>query len=1422
MKIIGKRSTPLLLTLFLVISLFPGTAMAASSTVSVRIIGENSVILNQSIDVSTITDYTTDSNDTHSGLNALDAIISATQQNSLGDYNVSYNSTYNTYYISELAGVAPSSSDYWGTLAASSSGVYDGNSLSNHSLTAGDTYVVYYDKYTGGNVNYGYQSYAWFTADMASGTAGNPIEVGAKTTIYDESYNTVEATLSNATVYAEGGSYITPTAVAVTDSSGMAYITFADAGTYTLTLSSNYTYAQCVVTVSGSSVPLSDLNITVTDGTNNLSNASLRLTNSSGNICSAYLVSSSGYSYRVSDGVYNYYASANGYQPSNGTVTVSGSTTKDVALDVMNGYAVTVTPGDTTHETVQVKSGNTTQAAVSVVNGVYTYDLANGSYTFSVSRDSYHSLFGSFHVNGSEQNITPTALSHSAVSTAEWPSFRNDSSNMAIVSDSTPQGSWQAKENWTASLGALGSYGTLITSNIVIYDGYLYIATEHGLSKIDQSTGNVVTTTPLSGGASYVLQIVYGDGKIFVTNATGIDAFDALTMERVWSAAISSYGNYMATTPILYDDSTNTIYIGDYGDSNYTLGTYGGYSAINVSDGSSKWILYGGATDAHYWSGAVIVGNYLIFGSDSGTLTSVNKNTTDISAYGSLTATASILSVTGKIRSSIAYEGTYIYFTTNSGYIYKASIDDSTGKLTCVSSRQFASGSSSTPVVMNGRVYVGASDGIYVLNSDDLEQVSYYASDGAVQSSALLTTAYPGEVYAYFTVNSARGEIIALKDDGTNVSYDTVYTPSHAQYCTGSLVTDSSGTIYYSNDSGYLSAITNTNADNTKKAKVDFDVTPPSLFDSNSYTTTYPTITVEDNSGVEVTTAAVGTYYLSEGSYSYTVSLVGYTTLSGSFTIDANNISTGSKTIPVTLSEVSSGNTTSDITTMVSVLGYGGSSILNSTTITVQSGASVWDVIKKGLDDAGISYDAKDTSLGVYISSVNSLAEFDKGANSGWEYTVNGTKPSVGVSQYTLNSGDKIVLYYTADYTSESGSAAITPTSPANADLTATMNSSTGVASATLNGDALTAFTKTLASQSDVPGAKATINVSAPIGAVEAKLTIGQSAVSALRSKSDTSLCIETGVGSLMVDPIAIDSIGSAAGGSNVTFSISKLDSSTLNEANRALVASHPVYDLSIVASSGKITSFGKGLVNVSIPYIPKSGEDTSKLKVYYINSEGKAVEMSGAYYDTKSGCIIFATNHFSTFAVVYGTPKSFGDVAESDWYYEAVSFVSQYGVMSGTSDTSFEPDKNMSRAMLVTVLYRLAGEPAVNGTNNFTDVQDGQWYTDAVKWASANGIVSGYGGGLFGTNDSVTREQLATILYNYAKNKGCDMTKTADLKTFADASKVSSWAETALSWANGTGLIKGETSTTILPSGNATRAQAATILMRFYENYMN
>lgn len=177
-----------------------------------------------------------------------------------------------------------------------------------------------------------------------------------------------------------------------------------------------------------------------------------------------------------------------------------------------------------------------------------------------------------------------------------------------------------------------------------------------------------------------------------------------------------------------------------------------------------------------------------------------------------------------------------------------------------------------------------------------------------------------------------------------------------------------------------------------------------------------------------------------------------------------------------------------------------------------------------------------------------------------------------------------------------------------------------------------------------------------------------------------------------------------------------------------------------------------------------------------------------------------------------------FTDVNLEAWYHEAVDYVLTAGLMNGMSDTIFAPDSQLTRGMLVTVLYRLEGEPAVAGTA-FADVAADAYYAKAVTWASANGIVKGYGGDVFGPEDDITREQLATILCRYAAYKGCDVSGRADLSGFTDAAQISDYAAETLAWANAAGLINGMGDKTLAPQSGATRAQVAAILMRFCEN---
>lgn len=225
-------------------------------------------------------------------------------------------------------------------------------------------------------------------------------------------------------------------------------------------------------------------------------------------------------------------------------------------------------------------------------------------------------------------------------------------------------------------------------------------------------------------------------------------------------------------------------------------------------------------------------------------------------------------------------------------------------------------------------------------------------------------------------------------------------------------------------------------------------------------------------------------------------------------------------------------------------------------------------------------------------------------------------------------------------------------------------------------------------------------------------------------------------------------------------------------------------------------------------------------LTAWSLADDGSISAVSGAY---DAGQQTYAFDVVNGVTAIARFP--FTDVAAGTWYYGAAAYAYNNGLFAGMTPTTFAPNATMTRAMLVSVLWRLAGAPAPKAPNTFVDVPDGAWYTDAVTWAAENGVVSGIGGSRFDPSGFVTREQTAEILYNYAHNKGYDVSARADLTAFPDAASVSGWAEEALSWANAAGLINGtvrDGQTILDPQGSASRAQVAMILMNYVEHVVN
>lgn len=253
----------------------------------------------------------------------------------------------------------------------------------------------------------------------------------------------------------------------------------------------------------------------------------------------------------------------------------------------------------------------------------------------------------------------------------------------------------------------------------------------------------------------------------------------------------------------------------------------------------------------------------------------------------------------------------------------------------------------------------------------------------------------------------------------------------------------------------------------------------------------------------------------------------------------------------------------------------------------------------------------------------------------------------------------------------------------------------------------------------------------------------------------------------------------------------------------------------------------------VTITVTPDEGYALDKLTV--TDAAGRELKLTdkgdGKYSFTMPGSKVIVEAIFAAISPDYAACDGgadcplwdFTDLNVNAWYHDGVHFCIDEGLMEGYGNGLFGPNDTLSRAQLCQIIYNMEGQPATSGSSVFTDVADGAWYADAVTWAASQGIVGGYGNGLFGPEDNITREQLAAILYRYAQAKGYDVSVGEDtnILSYTDALEISEYAIPAMQWACGAGVIEGVTDSTLVPQGDATRAQAAVMLMRFCEEYV-
>lgn len=289
---------------------------------------------------------------------------------------------------------------------------------------------------------------------------------------------------------------------------------------------------------------------------------------------------------------------------------------------------------------------------------------------------------------------------------------------------------------------------------------------------------------------------------------------------------------------------------------------------------------------------------------------------------------------------------------------------------------------------------------------------------------------------------------------------------------------------------------------------------------------------------------------------------------------------------------------------------------------------------------------------------------------------------------------------------------------------------------------------------------------------------------------------------------------------SDVNITATRTDSSKLTGDAKKAIGSRPVFDLKVNYGNGKaVSSFGAGSVSVTIPYTLGTGENAGNIQAVYVDANGRVQWLLNSVYDSLNGVLRFSTNHFSSYGVGYkqGAPV-FTDVS-THWATDDIAFVVNRGLFSGTSATTFSPNTAMTRGMFVTALGRLANANVSGYTkSSFTDVKSDAYYMGYIEWANKNNIVNGVGNEKFAPDQSITREQMAVIISNYAKAIGFALPIARAEITFADNAKISAYAKEAVKQMQMAGVISGKNGNLFDPQGTATRAEVAAVLRRFVE----
>ncbi len=478
--------------------------------------------------------------------------------------------------------------------------------------------------------------------------------------------------------------------------------------------------------------------------------------------------------------------------------------------------------------------------------------------------------------------------------------------------------------------------------------------------------------------------------------------------------------------------------------------------------------------------------------------------------------------------------------------------------------------------------------------------------------------------------------------------------------------------------------------------------------------------------------------------------------------------------------------------------------------------ATVYHALIKALDEAGMSQVGAESG---YVRSISkdgkTLSEFDNGENSGWLYKVNGDLPDVGLTSYAIKDGDRIVWYYTDDWTLDPD-AGKWYVKPVSSTITPAAAIKDGIASASVSykdlSEAISAAKKsgedTVTITPEIKGKVNGIAVSLPKSAA------------ANAAKQGVQLIVETDKARVSLRAEVLGELAKNSG-SELKLEITEKRAEEVSDklAHENLDGAS-IVEVTLMIDGKPVTVFGGKTLLIDIPVDNKRFRAGDTCRVLVLSDDGAAERTSGQCIKKNDALFVrVETTHLSIFVVMRDAALPFTDVADTAWYADAVQYVYESGLMTGVSESEFAPDGTATRGQIVTILWRLAGSPVVNYAMRYADADEGAWYGEAVRWAASTGVVTGYSESSFGPNDAITREQLAAILYRYVKTQGQGFTGMWYFPLrYDDAASISSWADEAMHWCVMKGLLNGTSETALSPQLTATRAQLAAILQRFCE----